>query len=370
MGFTAPTLQQRQIPANWAPWALSAVIHGLLVAILVVSGIFRRPEIEKRGLPPSTVFVELEPDESPIRTEEASPERDRHLLVPLAALHQPPPSSLSPVSGRQIVDLPAATGEEPDQPTPYVSEQASRAIREQKGKYGSPQNAGTPAPDPEAGNRTLQPTEEPRPAEPPASETAGIPRPPVIPESDLFPGPEERQGEAVVAMAQQRKSPALPAPVNPPPGTAGNCPNPPCTQVVITGEAGTTTDFLAGIEATGDITLLNAKSVTHAGFVRRVATNVFNYFIRSYRSRGWRVNPNDLDDALRVDAILTAAGEQELVFIRQSSGTRQWDDMGLDAMKRGAWDSNPPKGALASDGKIHFVFVVDHRRGILMAGIL
>ena len=67
---------------------------------------------------------------------------------------------------------------------------------------------------------------------------------------------------------------------------------------------------------------------------------------------------------------LDASGNQELVFIRQSSGTKLWDDMGLDAMRKGAWDSNPPKGALSADGRIHFVFIVNHRQGTLMAGIL
>ncbi len=378
--------------SNWLPWTVSLLAHAAVTAGIVAM-IRLSPPATDAVPKDQTVFVDVEPapDTSPAAGHHLEPltQSDPEPLHPVAAKPVQPRLS-EPVHGSQIVDLPTANGEEPDAGTPYVAEKSSRVAREQRGKYGSPQNAGTGAVD--TGQDTSgvskgifhQKPGESAPAVPPAPKPGAVatgenqllslsdelkPPPPVT-------APADTQGAGVVGMEKAKPvgpvaslSPARPGSSSQM-TASGTCPNPPCSQTVIGGDIGTTTDFLTGIETSGDITLLNAKSVAHAGFVRRVATNVFNQFIRDYRSKGWRIDPSKLDDSLRVDAILGQDGSQEAVFIRQSSGMKMWDDMGLEAMKRGAWDSNPPKGSLAADGKVHFVFIVNHRQGILMAGIL
>lgn len=363
----------------WIPWALSLATHGAILASLSAGGLFTTSlPVDTPEREASTVMVEVRsapdpnaPDPAPNNNTPGIQSTDSGPIAPAAA-----------VSSRQIVDLPSATGEEPDFDTPYLAERASRAVLEQRGEYGSPQNTGTGLSDTgeEAPGFLNNATDTAVPEPPPAAEAENRSTP-LAPDTivdsqtsgnlPLLPARETGAGTISLKNTGGDQRLALgPPPAGRQTASGGSCANPPCTQAVITNEPGASTDFLTGIELSGDITLLNAKSVTYAGFVRRVATNVFNQFIRQYRSRGWRVDPSKLDGALRVDAVLDASGNQELVFIRQSSGTKLWDDMGLDAMRKGAWDSNPPKGALSADGRIHFVFIVNHRQGILMAGIL
>lgn len=340
-------------------------MHGLAAWLLVTSGAFHPVTDGLRKWADDLVLVEFEPPPQ-------SPPGDTPLL-PATTVSQLPPSPPAEISaGRQIVDLPAANDQEPETDTPFVAERASRVEQEQRGKYGAaPElvNPGLPGESPEPDTADTPVTALRPPEARPRVPALSIP-PELMPDSPPLPSASTSPDGTSVALVNPRKEetpPPLPAGTA---GRGGSCPNPPCGPQVTADVSGSTIDFLAGIETTGNITLLNAKSVTYAGFVRRVATNVFNQFIRSYRTRGWRIDPAQLGESLRVDALLAADGNQEMVFIRQSTGLRLWDEMGLDAMKKGAWDSNPPKGALAADGKIHFVFIVDHRQGILRAGIL
>ena len=106
----------------------------------------------------------------------------------------------------------------------------------------------------------------------------------------------------------------------------------------------------------GDITLLNAKANQYAVFVRRVATQVF----AELRSQGWEMlHGTDIRAATRfsvVRAILSPKGELESVVIESSSGSQRFDRILQSSARSGARDSNPPAGARASDGRIHFIF--------------
>lgn len=106
----------------------------------------------------------------------------------------------------------------------------------------------------------------------------------------------------------------------------------------------------------GDLTLLNAKASTYAVFVRRVALQVF----AELRQSGWEslraqdIPPNSGYATVR--AILSPKGNQIKVILEESSGTRKLDDVLKQAVQSGAKDSNPPEGARAKDGNIHFIF--------------
>jgi hypothetical protein len=106
----------------------------------------------------------------------------------------------------------------------------------------------------------------------------------------------------------------------------------------------------------GDITLLNAKANTYAGFVRRVAVQVF----AQLRTQGWerlsRGEIAQLHDFTTVEAILSPDGKFMTMNLLDGSGSSAFDAVVKLSVTSGAQDPNPPEGARAADGKIHFIF--------------
>lgn len=116
-----------------------------------------------------------------------------------------------------------------------------------------------------------------------------------------------------------------------------------------------TNDYLPNLPD-GDITLLNTKADMFAVFVRRVALQVFGQL----RSVGWdNMSSSDVRAIAKdstVRAVLSKQGALLRVTLEDASGSRRFDDVLLDAVKLGAKDPNPPNGAEATDGNIHFIF--------------
>lgn len=106
----------------------------------------------------------------------------------------------------------------------------------------------------------------------------------------------------------------------------------------------------------GDITMLNAKANTYASFVRRVAVQVFTQL----RSQGWerlsRQQVQQLGDFTTVEAVMSRDGKLMGVKVQGSSGSSEFDSVVQLSVKAGAQDPNPPPGAEAQDGLIHFIF--------------
>jgi len=106
----------------------------------------------------------------------------------------------------------------------------------------------------------------------------------------------------------------------------------------------------------GDITLLNAKANIYASFVRRVAIQVFTQL----RSQGWeRLSAQQirqLTGFATVVAILNPAGKFIRAEVIESSGSDEFDNVLHTSATKGASDPNPPPGAQAKDGNIHFIF--------------
>lgn len=106
----------------------------------------------------------------------------------------------------------------------------------------------------------------------------------------------------------------------------------------------------------GDITLLNAKANTYAGFVRRVAVQVFTQL----RSQGWerlsQQQINRMTDFTTVEAILSPGGKFIKAQLVESSGSEPFDAVVNISVTNGSSDPNPPEGARAKDGNIHFIF--------------
>jgi hypothetical protein len=118
---------------------------------------------------------------------------------------------------------------------------------------------------------------------------------------------------------------------------------------------GGVTDYLPNLPD-GDITLLNEKASTYAGFVRRVAVQVFTQL----RSQGWeRLSMGDIrhmNDFTTVEAVLSPTGQLVRTNLVETSGSSRFDSVLVQAVSFGAKDPNPPAGARASDGQIHFIF--------------
>jgi hypothetical protein len=106
----------------------------------------------------------------------------------------------------------------------------------------------------------------------------------------------------------------------------------------------------------GDITLLNAKANTYAGFVRRVAVQVF----AQLRSQGWEKlsmgEVQRISDFTTIEAVLSPEGRFVSMRLIEGSGSAQFDSVVKQAVPAGMNDPNPPPGARANDGQIHFIF--------------
>ncbi len=106
----------------------------------------------------------------------------------------------------------------------------------------------------------------------------------------------------------------------------------------------------------GDITLLNAKANIYASFVRRVAIQVFTQL----RSQGWErlsgQQIRQLSGFTTIEAILSPDGKFIRAQLLESSGSDAFDAVVNLSVSNGARDPNPPEGARAKDGMIHFIF--------------
>lgn len=118
---------------------------------------------------------------------------------------------------------------------------------------------------------------------------------------------------------------------------------------------GGASDFLPNLPD-GEITMLNAKADRFAVFVRRVALQVFSALKQSNWVDHPQLSNGFQTDGVTIRAVLTAKGEFVKAEILEPSGLVIFDNTVFASVKKGAWDRNPPKEALASDGTVRFLF--------------
>lgn len=289
----------------------------------------------------------------------------------------------SAAAKKEIVSPPVQKSEKPPENTNRLSDVDSQAVREQV-KRGN--DGGVPgAPAKSQPEQPQQPKKEapPHPQQP-SQQPAKPPQKPKAEKSDTEPDPHPSKAEhhitnlklddATLAMKFGASRPESASPkssaskFNPAEYQAFS--RPPGSGAAFLGSAGIS-DHLPNLPD-GDITMLNAKANIYASFVRRVAVQVFTQL----RSQGWeklsRQQIQQLQDFTTIEAVLSKKGDLLGVRVMSGSGSSSFDGVVKASVSAGAGDPNPPPGAEASDGLIHFIFKArswsqiapNHRTGI------
>jgi hypothetical protein len=164
----------------------------------------------------------------------------------------------------------------------------------------------------------------------------------------------ERFGRSAAQAKQGNEQANQPQTENTSPSSYAAFSRPPGSGAAFLGDAGIN-DHLPNLPD-GDITLLNAKANQYAGFVRRVAVQVF----AQLRAQGWErlsaIEIARLSDFTTIEAVLSPEGRFMRIRLLASSGSSAFDTVVNLSVSSGASDPNPPAGARASDGLIHFIF--------------
>ncbi|MFI5366972.1 MAG: hypothetical protein ACHQ4J_15260 [Candidatus Binatia bacterium] len=323
---------------TWA-LALSVLLHALLLTLLPI---MRRAQLTLPQ-PPALLDVDVLPMPRP---KAAQP-------PPVAAAPAPAqPAPQIPVPKNQIVSPPDA-GEEKVPENARLLSDRNNTVKEETIKRGEPLPGDPDAhpKPPEQLAKLEKPHAAPRPV---TEETHPKPKPAALPKLDqLLP----TAGDLMRAGVGQ---PDQPAPAPAPEQEASTKRD----DLLRHGDPWRSAslhpgsmDFLPAVRE-GDITMLNTKAEQFAPFVRRVAMRVFeNFWMTLRHSVGSRFGQSVQEYAV-VEAIMDREGKLVSVNLKDRSGTvLVATDRNLqNACSEGFFDRNPPSGAEANDGNIHFIF--------------
>lgn len=121
-------------------------------------------------------------------------------------------------------------------------------------------------------------------------------------------------------------------------------------------------DFLPTIRE-GDITLLNTKAERFAPFVRRVAARVFQHLEINLKRAARQLRGGGAGrEFATVEAVMNRRGElvrARLVERETNTQLAVYRELLAAARPDVFFDANPPPGAEAADGNIHFILLVD-----------
>jgi hypothetical protein len=335
--------------------ALSAAVHALLFlsvysVSLVQPGISEPPPLPVRIIEPPAPKP-APPRQAPPQVASKPPEAAKPIEEPPPEAPPPqPPERKLPLPEQQIVSPPDAGKNEAPPDTRLLSDRDNR-VDQQKVKRGNPA-PGESAP----GEQVAKPA--PPKAKPSDRRGGGGRRERVAPpQVASLPGLERLMPDAL-RLAKEGY------------GDQADAPGERVAQAdrmrrlktggadgiwIPAGPIGTM-DFLPDVQE-GNITLLNTKAEVFAPFVRRVAIRVFQNFLISLK-RDMFASGLATTENVEAEVIMDARGEMVGFVINQRS-TRialASDRRLQQACNDGFFDRNPPPGARAKDGKIHFVF--------------
>jgi len=269
----------------------------------------------------------------------------------------PPPI---PVPKVQIVTPPDA-GEEKAPENARLLSDRSNTVKEEMVRHGEPpageSETKPPGPPPPVSKAKPEPPAPPAPAPKadiekarPATRVAALPKlDQLLPSAgDLLREGLSRSAAPTAAPVQQaRAAPASRDLLGGGHATFGNRPG--------------ISDYLPTIRE-GDITLLNTKAELFAPFVRRVAARVFQHLDMRLRQAASGGATGAGREYAVVEAIMSKSGQLVSAHVveRQSNSTLGADRELLSVTQPDIFfDANPPPGAEANDGNIHFVLLVD-----------
>jgi hypothetical protein len=347
-------------------WALilSVLLHGLLLTLLPF---IRRAHLEIPSPPPL-----LDVDVVPLPKAAPPPPRVAKAPAPAqpAAPAQPPPVL---IPERQIVSPPDA-GEEKEPANAHLLSDRNNTVKEETVHRA----------EPAAGNPDAKPAPPPEEAKIAKEQRPAAPKPQVAPKPQAVPRPQPARESSHTQVASLPKLDQLLPPAGDlireglvQPEAAPPHPAPEQQASVQrndllrhgdpwrTGNSrGGSLDFLPSVRE-GDITMLNTKAEQFAPFVRRVAVRVFeNFRILLRRSIDSR-SAESVEEYATIEAIMDKQGRLLSIQAKdRSTNAALGTDRNLQAATReGFFDRNPPPGAEAADGNIHFIF--DARVGLL-----
>lgn len=337
-------------------FALSLVVHALLLLEILTWTVAQPGFPEQQLLPvriiepqPAKAHAAVKPPVQVAKPPEAAKPIEEP--PPQAPAPEPPQRKL-PVPEQQIVSPSDAGKEEAPPDTRLLSDRDNR-VDQQTVKRGNPA-PGEEAPGEKAPPKPAQVAKPAKPADTGGGgRTAPAPRVASLPNLDrLMPNAlrlaEEGYGKPAGSPGEQIAEADQPHRLQPR-GSDG-------LMIPSSGPIGAL-DFLPDVRE-GDITLLNTKAEVFAPFVRRVAIRVFQNFLISLKhdlfSSGLPTT-----ETVQAEVVMSPAGEMIGFTINQRS-TRialASDRRLQQACNDAFFDRNPPPGARAKDGNIHFVFV-------------
>lgn len=335
--------------------ALSTALHALLL-LYVYSWTLVQPGFPEQKLLPVRIIEPKPPAPAP----KAAAPAVRPPPPPVAKAPEPPPAvepappapppapeKKIPLPEQQIVSPPDAGKNEPPPPDTRLLSDQDTHVEEQMVKRGQPK-PGDESPGKAEDFKAAQAPKSAKPQRGRGGERS--PQVAALPGLDrLMPDAlrlaEEGYGTAELARAQEAEEAQQPRRDAhhadglwiPPSGPTG------------------TLDFLPDVRE-GNITLLNTKAEVFAPFVRRVAVRVFqNFWISLRRDLGSSTLPTL--ETVEAEAVMDPRGEMILFTInRRSTRISMASDRRLQqACNDGFFDRNPPPGARAADGNIHFI---------------
>jgi len=337
-------------------WALavSILLHALLLTLLPI---LRRAQL---AVPPPQTLLDVDvlslPQLKPAPPPAVAPPPQAQPAP--APVQQPPPQV--PVPKNQIVSPPDAGEEKPPENTRLLSDRDNTVKQESVHRSDEIHEPTGPKQQADAAEEAkaeapAEPKPQRKPVERPAPARVAAearPRPAALPKLDqLLPGP----GDLALASRDIAQEPT-PAPARGAPVTRDLLASRGRNFSSFSG----TSDYLPSVRE-GDITLLNTKAEMFAPFVRRVAMRVFQH-LEIRLKQAIRGGSGGGREFAVVEAIMSKKGRlvNARVIQRESNSTLAADRQLLAVATPDVFfDENPPPGAEASDGNIHFFLLVD-----------
>lgn len=281
-----------------------------------------------------------------------------------AAPPEPAPEAAIPLPERQIVSMPDAGEEKPPPETRFLSDR-DNVVKEEMVRQGEP------APSSDLDGDDVVASAPDAPAEPPASDRAALEDlgpgrgPDIVTDADSgadrlagradrpVPDLASLMPNALALAAQQARNAPQEKPGGAPPQRSDRQRSAAAWEP--TGALRGTLDHLPDVQP-GNVTLLNTKAEMFAPFVRRVMLRVFQNLMILMRRNAPSMRPG-VNEQIEAEAIMSPTGEMiDLRITRRSTSMSiGLDRMLTEACNEAFFDRNPPPGAVAADGNIHFV---------------